>query len=56
MNFLISFGKCSTPKLSEYVTLSLSAYNAIQYFPVDLFSSRFIACAPSFILCKFFLE
>ena len=30
MNFLISFGMCSTPKLSKYVTLSFNEYKAIQ--------------------------
>ena len=53
---LISFGICSTPKLSRYVTLSLCTYKAIQWAPTDLYSSRFIIYAPSFILGTLFLE
>ena len=30
-NFLISFGMCSTPKLSKYVAVLLFTYNAIQW-------------------------
>ena len=30
INFLISFGICSTPKLPKYVTLLFSTYKAIQ--------------------------
>ena len=30
INFLISFGMCSTPKISKYVTVFLFPYNAIQ--------------------------
>ena len=33
MNILISFGMCSTPKLSKYVIVSSFAYNAIQWAP-----------------------
>ena len=52
MSFLISFGIFSTPKLPKYITLKdaiLSLpflYKAIQWVPVDLNSSRFIAYAP----------
>ena len=35
MNILISFGLCSAPKLSKYVTLSPFTYNAIQCFLDD---------------------
>ena len=56
MNFLISFGIRSTPKLSKYVTLSEFTYNATQRVPIDLYSSGFITYAPSFILGKFFLK
>ena len=56
MNFLISFGICSTPKLSKYVTCSAFTYNAIQCVPIDLYLSRFIIYAPSFILGKLFPE
>ena len=55
MNFLISFGICSTPKLSKYILLSFT-YKAIQRAPADLNSSRFITYAPSFILGKLLLE
>ena len=30
MNFLVSFGICSTPKLSKYVTFLVFKYKAIQ--------------------------
>ena len=33
MNFLISFGICSTPKLSKYVTFSAFTHKAIQWVP-----------------------
>ena len=56
MNFLISFGIYSTPKLSKYVSSSAFTYNAIQWVPVDSYSSRFIIYAQSFILDKLFLE
>ena len=32
MNFLISFGICSTPKLSEYTILFAFTYKAINEF------------------------
>ena len=54
INFLIAFGICSTSELSN-LSLSL-AYKAIQWVPIDSYSSRFIAYAPSFILDKLFLE
>ena len=46
----------STPKPSKYVTLSPLTYKAIQLVSTDLYSSRFIKDAPSFILGKLFLE
>ena len=55
MNFLISFGICSTPKLSKYVTFSAFSY-AIHCVPVDSYSPRFVIYASSFILDKLFLE
>ena len=34
--FLISFEKCATPKLSKNVTFTLAfTYNAIQWVPID---------------------
>ena len=39
MNFLISFGICSTPKLSKYVTFSVFTFNATQCIPIDSYSS-----------------
>ena len=56
MNFQISFGIYSTPKLSKYIMLFSFTYKAIQWVPIDLYSSRFITYAPSFILGKLFLE
>ena len=56
MNFLISFGMCSTPKLSKYLMLLPFTYKAIQSGPIDSYSSRFITYAPSLILGKLFLE
>ena len=53
MNFVISFGICSTPKLSKYTIIFAFTYQAN---PIDLNSSRFIKYAPSFILDKLFLE
>ena len=49
MNFLTSFGIYSTPKLSTYVTLPSFTYESIQRAPIDLYSSRFIIYALSFI-------
>ena len=49
-NILISFGICSTPKLSKYVTLLFNACKAIQWVPISEYSSRVITYAPSFIL------
>ena len=37
MNFLISFGICSTPKLSKYVIISPFTYKPIQWVPTDLY-------------------
>ena len=56
LNFLISFGICSTPKLSTYIMLLQFTYKAIKLVPIDLKSSRFITYAPSFFLDKLFLE
>ena len=56
MNVLISFGIFSTPNLSKYIPLLLLTYEAIQWAPIDSYSSRFIINAPSFILDTLFLE
>ena len=56
MNFLISYGLFSTPKLSQYALFSAFTYDAIQWVSIDLDSSRFITYAPFFILDKSFLE
>ena len=37
MNALISFGICSTLKLSKYVTFLAFTYKAIQLVPIDLY-------------------
>ena len=50
INFLISFGICSTPKLAKYITVLVFTYNAIQSVPISEYSSRLIAYASSFIL------
>ena len=46
MNFLISFGICSTQKLSKYMILLPFTNKAIQLVPIDLNSSRFITYVP----------
>ena len=57
MNFLISFGIYSNPKLSKEVTLLLLlTYKDIQWVPIVLNSSRFMTYAPSFISDKLFLQ
>ena len=57
IKFFISFGMCSTPKLSNYVTVLLFTYNAIQLVPISKYLSTFITYAPSFILLgRLFLE
>ena len=56
MNFLISFGICSTPKLSKYVTLLSLTCKAIQWAPTDSYSLRFIIYALPFILGELLLE
>ena len=56
MNFIISFGICSTPKLLKKVTLLPVRYKAMQCVPIDLYSSRFITYTPSVIFGKLFLE
>ena len=53
---MISYGICSTPKLSKYVTFLEFTHKAIQWVPIDSYSSRFIIYAPSFIFDKLFLE
>ena len=50
INYLTSFGLCSSPKLSKEVTLLFNVYKAIQWVPVSEYSSRFITYAPLFIL------
>ena len=55
MNFLTSFGTSSTPKLSKYVIFSAFTYKAIQWVPIDLYSSRFITYARFFIFGILFL-
>ena len=52
MNFVWS----EVLKLSKYVTLSSLTYNASQWVPVNLYSSRFITYAPSFILVNYVLN
>ena len=49
MNFLISSGICSTPKLnmSKYIILLRFTYKAIQLDLIDLNSSRLITYALS---------
>ena len=56
MNFLISFGICSTPKLSKYNTFLTFTCKAIQSVPIDSYPSRFIKYNPSFILDHLFLD
>ena len=48
INFMISFGMCSRPKLSKEETLLFHAYKAILWVPLSEYSSRFITYAPSF--------
>ena len=55
MNFLISFGICSTLKLPNYVMFSPFTYKVTQLVPIDLHSSRFITYATSFISGNLFL-
>ena len=52
INFPISLGIYSTPKLSRYITLSEFTYNATQWISVYSYSSRFVIHAPSFVLDK----
>ena len=57
MNFLVSIGTCSTPKLSKQIISICNTYKAIQCAPASACSSRFIPYAPTFIfLGKLFLE
>ena len=50
INFLISVGTCSTPKLPKQVRPLFNAYKAIQWVPTSAYLLRFITYAPSFIL------
>ena len=56
MNFFISFGLCSTQRLSNYTTLFAFTNKDTQRGTIELNSTRFIICAPSFILGNLFLE
>ena len=56
MNFLNAFGICLTPKLWKYVKFSALTCKAMQCDPIDLYSSRLMIYATSFILDKLFLE
>ena len=47
---MISFGICSTPEESKYVTVLLFTYNATQWVPISWYSSRLITYAPFFIV------
>ena len=60
-NVLISFRIYSPPKVSKYVALSLFTYKAIQWVPIDLYSSYWfiwglLSYARSFTVGKLFLE
>ena len=50
INFLISLGTCSTPKLSKEIISLFLTYKAIQYVSTSAYSSRFITYAPFFIV------
>ena len=54
--FQISFGICSTAKLSKYVTFLACIYKEIQLVSIDSYLSRFVIYASSVILGKLFLE
>ena len=56
INFPITLGIYSTPKLSRYISLSEFTYNATQWVSVYSYSSRFVTHSPLFILDKLFLE
>ena len=57
INFLISLGASSAPKLSKKITSLFFTYKAIQCVPTSANSSRFIIYAPFFIdLVKLSLE
>ena len=57
MDFEIYFGIFRTPKLSNYVTFSAFVYNAIQWVPIDPYSSKlYMIYVPSVILDKLFLK
>ena len=53
MKFSTSFGVSSTLKLSKYMILLPLTYKAVQWVSIDLYSSRFITSASSFILPLF---
>ena len=56
MNILISFGRCSAPKLSKCVTFPAFIYNAVQSVTIDSYSLRFIIYSQSLILDQLFLK
>ena len=56
MNFLIFFGICPVRKLEKYTILFSFTYKAIQWVPIDCYSSIFVTYALPFILRKLFLE
>ena len=56
LNFFISFGICSTPTLSKYITPTPMTFKAAQLVYFDLYSSRSITYAPTFTKGKLFLE
>ena len=56
VEFLISFGTYLPPKLPKYLKLSPLPCKATESVPTDLYSSRLITYAPSFISCKHFLN
>ena len=56
MNFLISFGICSNPKLSKCVTFLGFAYKGIPWLAIDLYPSTILMYVLSFILDKLILE
>ena len=50
IDFLISLGMSSTPKVWKQVTLLFNEYKAIQWVQISEYSSRFVTYAASFIL------
>ena len=55
-SLFVSFGICSTPKLSKYFMLLPLPYKAIQRVPIYSYLTRFNICVLSFILGKLLLE